>query len=294
MSLASRIQSEGPQLGAYLMVCFELEIRISITPRTTKYKLQDQLTQLRGQFESPFSAKILSSTGYDWVLIDMEHSPLSARDATALVQAVAVGSRGRCAPMIRIPSHGVEYVKWALDAGASGLVVPMVSTKAEVELVIKHARYPPVGQRSFGPFQAPYADLSHDSDMAKYFTQTVKDVSIVPMIESRQGVENAEAIMSTTGVSGVFVGPVDLRLSMGFAGAHGSEEEYLAALKRLVDIGNRNNIPVGIFAATPDILKMLVAMGFTFFLVGGDLMALTLGATEILNKSKAALGEAKL
>ena len=100
------------------------------------------------------SANLMASAGFDWMLIDMEHTPLSAREATAIVHAVANGSGGKCSPLVRIPAAEVSWVKWALDAGADGIVVPMVQSKEEAERIVRYSKYPPVGQRSFGPFMA--------------------------------------------------------------------------------------------------------------------------------------------
>ena len=244
--------------------------------------------------ESAYSAHVMGRAGFDWLLIDMEHSPLSARDATAMVHAVAVGSRGTCASLIRIPALGVEWVKWALDSGAAGVVAPMVQTKAEAEQLVRFAAYPPLGQRSFGPFNAPWADLSPDSSMAKYFSTTSKDVAIIVMIESLAGVNEADAIMATTGIGGVFVGPVDLRLSMGLQGADGQEPEYVQALEKIVRIGKRVGIPVGIFSASPESLKVHLAMGFSFVLVSRDAMALTNGVQSAMDVSRQVVRELKL
>lgn len=80
-----------------------------------------------------------------------EHTPFSALTMTRMVHAIANGSHGKVAPLVRIPAHGVEWVKWGLDSGASGIVIPMVQTRDEVEGIVKRARYPPLGERSFGP-----------------------------------------------------------------------------------------------------------------------------------------------
>lgn len=255
ISFASKIESKDCLFGVYLML------------------------------PSTLSANVVGGAGFDWALIDMEHSPLSPSKATAIVQAVALASHNKTLPFIRIPSHGVEYAKWALDSGASGVVIPMVQSRAEMENVVRHVRYPPMGQRSFGPFHAPYADIDADSNMDKYFSRTAKDIALLPMIESVQGVANADEIMSVPGISGVFVGPVDLRLSMGLAGAHGEEEVYLRALEKISEVGKRYQIPVGIFAANAKLLPRLRKMGYSFFLVGGDVASLTGGLKTALDNA---------
>jgi 2-keto-3-deoxy-L-rhamnonate aldolase RhmA len=174
-------------------------------------------------FNIPYAAQLLARCGFDWLMIDMEHSPLSAQEATNMVHATVSASQGSCIPIVRVPSHGVEWIKWALDSGADGNIIPMVNNKEEMDLIIKRVIYPPGGARSSGPFRTPFANLDPASTMADYRTQTVKDTAILPMIESVEGVQNAEAIMSTENINGVFIGPVDLRSSMGFHGPDGDE-----------------------------------------------------------------------
>ncbi|MCJ1299542.1 hypothetical protein MMC08_002334 [Hypocenomyce scalaris] len=240
----------------------------------------------------PIGAQLIGRCQYDWALIDMEHSPLSAKEMTSMVHATVLGSRGQTQPLVRIPGHGVEWVKWALDAGAAGIVVPMCRNAEDVQNIVEWGRYPPLGQRSFGPFQAEWADLLPDSGVNKYFSKTAADLAILPMIESVEGVANAESIMSVKGISGIFVGPVDLRLSMGLMGADGEEEQWIQALKKIADLGKKMRIAVGIFSVSSEAMLRQKKMGFSYFLVAGDLTSLSAGATSALRpylKAKAQL-----
>lgn len=220
-------------------------------------------------FNTPYAAQILARCGFDWLMIDMEHSPLSAQEVTNMVHATVSSSQGSCMPIIRVPSHGVEWIKWALDSGADGIIVPMVNNKKEMDLIIKRAIYPPGGARSSGPFRTAFADLDPTATMAKYRTNTVNNSVILPMIESVEGVENAEAIMTTPGVDGVFIGPVDLRSSMGYDGPDGDEEKYIQALKKILELGKRLDKPIGILLS-PTAPERQVEMGFDYFLMTGD------------------------
>ena len=238
-----------------------------------------------------YAAQIMARCGFDWLMIDMEHSPLSAQECTNIVHAIVTGSQDTCIPIVRVPSHGVEWIKWALDSGASGIIVPMVNTKSEVELIVKRGVYPPLGQRSSGPFRTPFADLAPDATMAKYLSQTVKDVVIMAMIESLEGLQNAEEIMSTEGVNGVFIGPVDLRNSMGFPGGDGMKKQYVEGLNKILSIGKRLGKPVGILGSTID-LKRQVEMGFDYFLLTGDAGLLARAAALALDEAKHSIKEA--
>ena len=240
-----------------------------------------------------YAAQIMARSGFDWLMIDMEHSPISALEATNMVHATITASQGNCVPIIRIPSHGVEWIKWALDSGVAAIIVPMVNTKEEIDLIIKRGRYPPLGQRSSGPFRTPFADLAETStSFAKYLTQSVKDVCILPMIESVEGVENAEAIMTTKGVDGIFIGPVDLRNSMGLPGSDGTEEVYVRALQKILTIAKRLQIPVGILGSATALHKQ-VEMGFDYFLLVGDSGLLIQGAETALSNAKSSIKKAR-
>lgn len=214
-----------------------------------------------------FSAQIIARVGYDYVLIDMEHNPLSAREAGLMAQVVTSASAGRCKSIIRVPSHGVEWIKWALDCGSQGILVPMVNNRKEAEKIIQSAVYPPLGQRSFGPTMAAFADLDVGATSAKYFKETSKDVAVITMIESVKGLENAEDICSVDGVTALFVGPVDLRLSMGLPGGDGNEETFLQALQKVITIGRKLGKPVGTFASDGEGCRKRTAEGFDFLMV---------------------------
>jgi len=223
-------------------------------------------------------AQIVARSGFDWVLIDQEHAPTSPREATHLAHAVVAASAGQCVPIIRAPSHGVEWIKWALDSGAGGVIIPMVQSAREAEEILQKAIYPPLGQRSFGPFLAPYADVDSTSDVAQYLSKRVKDLAIMPMIESVEGVKNAEAILSVKGVTGCFIGPYDLRQSLGLPGGDGEEPSFIEALEKVLDIGKRLGLHIGTVAASEAAAKRKTEMGFSFLLTGQDPNFLAAGA----------------
>ncbi|EXJ90145.1 hypothetical protein A1O3_03214 [Capronia epimyces CBS 606.96] len=218
-------------------------------------------------FGTPFSAQLLSRVGYHYLMIDMEHNPLSSREAGLLTHAIGAASGGKCKALIRVPSHGVEWIKWALDCGSAGILIPMVQSAHEMEQIVKMAVYPPRGQRSFGPAMAPFASVDPSQTVAQYLNETSKDIAVIPMIESSQGLDKAEEICAVDGVTAVFVGPADLRLSMGLAGGDGSEKVYLDALLQLVAICKRLGKPIGIFAADEETCRKRTADGFDFILV---------------------------
>lgn len=128
------------------------------------------------------TAQIAAQSDGDFVMIDMEHAPLQPDMVTHMVHAYAAASRPRVRfPLVRIPSHGVEYVKWALDGGAAGVVIPMVGNAQEMRAILNRAIYPPQGARSFGPLYAPYADPDGPGGgMEAYFAKAKQgDVAIL-------------------------------------------------------------------------------------------------------------------
>ncbi|EXJ86930.1 hypothetical protein A1O3_03884 [Capronia epimyces CBS 606.96] len=238
-------------------------------------------------------AQITARAGFDWVLIDMEHAPVSAREASSLVQAVVAASAGQCVPIIRAPSHGVEWIKWALDSGAAGVIIPMVTSARECEDIIQRAVYPPRGQRSFGPFLAPYADIDPASDVPKYLRERAKDLAIVPMIESLQGVQNAEAILKVPGVTACFVGPYDLRQSMGLPGGDGEEPAYIEALQTILEAGKKHHVVIGTVAGTEASSRRKVEMGFRFLLTGQEPNFLAAGARSAFQQCQRGVSSAR-
>lgn len=236
----------------------------------------------------------MARVGYDYVLIDMEHNPISAKEAGLMAHVIVAASAGKCKTIIRVPSHGVEWIKWALDCGSHGILVPMVKNKEEMESVVQSAVYPPVGQRSFGPSMAVFADLDPAATSMKYLSETSKDVAVIPMIESAEGLKNAEAICSVEGVTAVFIGPVDLRLSMGLKGGDGDEEVYLEALQKVLKICKKLGKPVGVWANDGAACKKRTAEGFDFLMVPGEVQNLVAGSKASLADCKRGILAGKL
>jgi 2-keto-3-deoxy-L-rhamnonate aldolase RhmA len=226
----------------------------------------------------------------------MEHTPLSAREVTSMVHAVANASHGKTASLVRIPAAGVEYVKWALDSGANGIVVPMVQSREEAERVVRYAKYPPIGQRSFGPFNAAWADPAADKSLPKYFGHARQpgNIAVIVMIESKDGIDNAEEIMSVPGVDGIFVGPVDMRLSLSLGGADGDEGVYVDALKKVVALSKKLDLVSGIFSAGPEALKKHVSLGFSYSMASSDTGLISVSAKAAIEASRKAVNAAKL
>lgn len=242
---------------------------------------------------SPFAAQILARTGVDILFIDAEHSPLSPAVVTSMVHSCIAVSHGFCMPLVRVPSpHSDEWLKWSLDSGAAGVIVPMVHDVSTAKELVRRAKYPPLGGRGLGPFQAEFVELmaENDKDLTsagtgwlRYVDKTVKNVVLIVMIESRSGVHNVDEILAIDGVDGVFVGANDLRFEMGLPGASGSEPQYLAALEKVATSARNLGKPAGAFSADAESTAKLLEFGFTWFLAAGDEWLLANGARLALS-----------
>lgn len=160
------------------------------------------------------------------------------------------------------------------------MIVPMVGNKREMEAIIDRAIYPPHGRRSFGPFSAAFAAPDGPSGgMGAYFQRAKRgDIALLPMIESKEGVENADEILSMDAVSGVFIGPVDLRLSLGLPPAmDGTEPEFVDALKKIVSVAKKHGKIVGSVGIGETIAQRRAAEDMDFLLSTFDNGAMASG-----------------
>jgi 4-hydroxy-2-oxoheptanedioate aldolase len=155
---------------------------------------------------NPFSAELMAHQGFDSVTIDLQHGPVDFQAAVGMLQAI---STTPAVPMVRVPWNEPILTAKLLDAGAYGIICPMINSKAEAEALVTACRYPPRGARSFGPNRA----LLYGG--ADYWQHANDEVLIFAMVETRQAVKNLEEIISVEGLDGVYVGPSDLSLSMG-------------------------------------------------------------------------------
>jgi len=154
---------------------------------------------------SPFTAEIMAAAGYDALTVDMQHGALDYADLLPMLQAL----RGTAVtPMARVPWLAPGDLMKALDAGAYGVICPMVNNRADAELLASYVRYPPVGERSFGPTRVNFA-LGSD-----YGAHANEEVICLAMIETAEAYANTEAIVSTPGIDGVYIGPADLTLGL--------------------------------------------------------------------------------
>lgn len=228
----------------------------------------------------PDIAMYLAEMGFDWLVCDMEHGPYGTETYHFMVQAMLY-NRSNCMPMARIPWNDLIWSKKALDAGATGLVVPRVESAEMAEETIRIMKYPPIGERGAGPRMAAFRD-------PEYFATANEETLVVVMIETWKGIENIDEIFSVQGVDACFVGPSDLTLDMGIHLQY-TNSAFIKALDRIVKAGKDHGVAPGMHCTTgpgPTNINDAIQMGFKFCAVDSDVKFLRSAASNALENIK--------
>jgi 2-keto-3-deoxy-L-rhamnonate aldolase RhmA len=210
---------------------------------------------------APQIAEIISDSGFDWVLIDMEHSSISLESVQNALQIMG----DKILKIVRVPGNDEIWIKRVLDTGCDGILVPMVNSAAEALKVIQYSKYPLTGKRSVGLSRAH----SFGPGFSNYVENANRDVVVMIQIEHREAVQNIDEILKVEGIDSVFIGPYDLSASMGLTGQLG-HPEVRAAISLIRDKCRQEGMPYGIFGMTPDSLIPELKSGCTFLLCGVD------------------------
>ncbi|MSR59378.1 MAG: 2-dehydro-3-deoxyglucarate aldolase [Planctomycetaceae bacterium] len=225
-----------------------------------------------------YASRVMARVGFPWLTVDLEHSPIDISQAATLFGVIAEAG---CVPLARVPRGTHENIKRVLDAGAHGIVVPMVNTVEEAQLAIAAAKYPPTGNRSIG---GGLHALNFDATAGDYFKRANDEILVVLQTESPEGVDNAEAIYSLPGVDAIFVGPNDLTAQMrGPDGIDPTPEQLEAMLQRILAIGKKTGTPVGLHVQTIEAVQTRIAQGWQFLAIGSELRFMTADAQRIVN-----------
>lgn len=217
---------------------------------------------------SPEAAEQVSRLPIDWLVVDAEHSAVDIRTLAQMFTSMA--SSG-IAPMVRIPWNSAENFKRVLDAGAWGVVVPMVNTREEAELAVAAARYYPDGNRSVGGGRHA---LSWDSSGAEYYRAANEQVLVVLQIEHIEGVRNADEILSVPGVDACFIGPNDLAASMGLGLGVSLESdipELVEAIMHIRDTCIKHGVATGIHTSGAAGVNFRIGQGFQFCAMASEM-----------------------
>jgi 4-hydroxy-2-oxoheptanedioate aldolase len=227
----------------------------------------------------PYSAEICATSGFDWLLLDGEHAPNDVRSLLAQLQALAAYD---VHPIVRPPVGEVALIKQILDIGAQTLLIPVVESEAQAELLVRATRYPPGGIRGVGSALARAARWSHIPD---YLQKADEQICLLVQIETAAGLKNLEAIARVEGVDGVFVGPADLAASLGHRGNPGHADVQRAIEDAIVRI-NATGKAAGILSADESLAKRYLQLGCRFVAVGSDIGTLLRATRALVTKFK--------
>ena len=228
----------------------------------------------------PSIAEILAMAGYDWIVIETEHTAIDVSEVLRLI--IAIEQRGSV-PLVRLAWNDPIQAKAVLDSGAAGVLVPMVNTKADAELAVSMTKYPPLGSRGVGLARAQGYGINFDA----YVTNANADTLLLVQIEHREAVENIEQILSVTGIDGVFIGPYDLSLSLGIPG-NLNHPDILAAKQKVLTATLAHGLIAGMHFVQPQTAasdcQKAISEGYRFIALGTDILFLGDSARDLHSK----------
>ncbi len=220
----------------------------------------------------PAVAEMSAECGFDFVVIDAEHTAMSLETVESLARAVDAAS-GETEPLVRVADDDPARLKRVLDTGVSGVIVPMVETEDQARSIAAATRYPPDGIRGVAGSRASRYGL----DLGEYFERANDERLVIVQIESATGVENAADIAAVEGIDALFVGPADLSASLGRFGDTDSLDTEISAV---LTAGHEADISVGSIALESEDVERWAAAGFDFQVVGIDADYLFSGAKD--------------
>lgn len=233
-----------------------------------------------------FTAEIMAEQGYDAISIDLQHGLVDYQTAVAMFQAMRTSG---VALMARVPWLEPGIIMKMLDAGAYGVICPMINTREEAERLVSYVRYPPTGTRSFGPSRAVI------SAGADYGVKADATVVCFAMIETAEAFANLDEIVATPGLDGVYVGPADLTLGLtGMRhpiGFDREEPEMVDAIKRILAAAKRAGIKAALHCGTPGYAAKAVGWGFDLVTLTNDVRLLAAAAAASIAATRAGIGQ---
>ncbi|MCS6878700.1 MAG: aldolase/citrate lyase family protein [Geminicoccaceae bacterium] len=250
---------------------------------TLKRKWKQGIATVNGwcAIPSAFAAELMAHCGFDSLTIDLQHGLVDYQAAVAMLQAIGTTP---VVPLARVPWREAGIVMKLLDAGAMGIVCPMINDRAQAEEFVSFCRYAPAGQRSFGPTRALVA-LGSD-----YGARANEEILALAMIETVEALDHLEEILSTPGLDGVYIGPADLALSMGYTPTlDPTEPAVVREVERIIATARRFGLFVGMHCGAPTYAKAMIARGLHFATLLSDARILVMKATELVKEMGAAV-----
>ena len=233
------------------------------------------------------SAEIAGRQPVDYVCVDTQHGVIDYQTSAVMIQAVELSGG---TPIVRVPWNEPGIIGKSLDAGAHGVIVPMVNTREQAEAVVRSVRYAPDGARSWGPVMA---SMRHADNRA----WAAEQIAVIPMIETAEAISNLDEILSVPGIDAIYVGPADLSLSLGSGPFYNDDDPVFAdALVKIVAACQRHSVVPGIHATGP-LTPLRRQQGFRMITVTSDALAIRSGFTSELaaaRQTEAAKGDGAL
>lgn len=230
----------------------------------------------------PQNAVALARAGFDAVTVDMQHGVAGTETMAAMVGAI--GAAGGI-PIVRVPLFQGSLAGTALDSGAQGVIAPMINSAKDAEWLVEATKFPPLGERSWGPNRA---SILYDMPLGEMLASANDWIMTIPMIETVAAMEAMDEIMAVPGIDAVFVGPSDLSISLANgASVDPAGAETMKACERIAKAAEKHGIVAAIFALSADMARAYRDMGYRLIVPGSDLMILRSGAQALLSTVKA-------
>ena len=231
-----------------------------------------------------YSAEMMAHQGFDSATVDLQHGPVDFGAAVGMLQAI---STTRTVPMVRVPWNEPILTLKLLDAGAYGLICPMINSRAQAEALVSACRYPPLGTRSFGPNRAV---LYGGAD---YWQHANQEILLFAMVETREAVDNVDAIVSVAGIDGVYVGPSDLSLSFGKPPSLDPEDqEVLTAIRTICETTRKHGKFPGIHTDGAKTALRRINEGFQLCTILNDVRLMAIAASAAVREVRGAAPQA--
>jgi 2-dehydro-3-deoxyglucarate aldolase len=217
-------------------------------------------------------AEIFAKAGFEWLVVDMEHSTISIEQAGELIRTIDLAGS---APLVRLTSNDVNQIKRVMDAGAHGIVVPNVNTVQEAIDAVAATRYAPTGRRGVGLARAQL----YGPGFKEYLKWQNDGPLVIVQIEHESALDNLENIFAVKGVDGFIIGPYDLSCSMGMPGEF-ERPEFISAVQRILKAGLKAQCPAGIHIVEPDPVRLCQVFeeGYRFIAYSVDIRMLDVSA----------------
>jgi 4-hydroxy-2-oxoheptanedioate aldolase len=229
---------------------------------------------------SGFSAEVMAGCGWDSVTVDMQHGVQDYHSMVACFQAM---DKHPITPLVRVPWNEPGIIGKALDGGAWGIICPMVNNAAEAKALADACLYPPMGKRSNGPIRHGTYGVP-----GSYQTNANSEILVIPMIETQEGIDNIDAIVSTPGISGIYIGPSDMGLSLGLVPKLDREEPLILGIyEKLVASCKKHGKFAGLHNGSAGYAARMIKMGFQFCTIQNDSGLMAKAASEAVKQFRA-------